>query len=64
MTEIPIWQKMNLTVEEAAMYSNIGQNRISDMINDPNCPFVLYVGRKRLIKRTAFEKFIESQVEI
>ena len=26
--EIPFWQKSNLTIEEAAAYSGIGENRI------------------------------------
>ena len=29
---VPIWQKMALTIEEAAAYSNIGINRIRDLI--------------------------------
>ncbi|MBO5484286.1 MAG: DNA-binding protein [Lachnospiraceae bacterium] len=62
--EIPIWEKMNLTVEEAAMYSNIGINKIDDMAKVPGCPFVLYVGRKKLIKRKEFEKYIEKSLEI
>ena len=31
---------------------------------DPRCPFVLFVGRKRLIKRKAFEAFIDKELEI
>lgn len=57
---IPIWEKQNLTIEEAAQYSNIGINRLSILIKDPNCNFVLHVGNKRLIKRKLFDKFIES----
>lgn len=52
---VPIWEKINLTIEEAAAYSNIGQNRIEEMAKQLNCPFVLYIGRKRLIKRKEFE---------
>lgn len=61
---VPIWEKMTLTVEEAAEYSNIGINKISDMLNEPACPFVLFNGRKRLVKRKEFEKYIEKIVEI
>lgn len=32
--------------------------------NQVNCPFVLYVGTKKLVKRKAFEEFIESRVAI
>ena len=56
MTEkIPLWEKANLTIEEAAEYSNIGQNRISELLKMPRCPFVLYVGKKKLVKRKEFE---------
>lgn len=34
------------------------------MLKQPNCPFVLYVGTKKLVKRKAFEEFIESKVVI
>ena len=49
--DIPTWEKINLTLDEAAAYSNIGVNRLSSLIRDPNCRFVLHVGTKNLIKR-------------
>ena len=62
--EIPVWEKMNLTLEEAAEYSNIGVNRLRALSNDPRCKFVVFVGKKRWIKRKEFEKFISEQIEI
>ncbi len=64
MKEVPIKDKLNLTVEEAAAYSNIGICKINEMTRDPKCPFVLYVGRKKLIKRIPFEKYINSALEL
>ena len=65
MTEkVPIYQKITLTIREAAEYSNIGINRIDQMLRTPNCPFVLFVGTKKLVKRKEFEEFIRSQIEI
>lgn len=61
---LPIDRKMLLSVREAAEYSNIGINKIDEMLKQPNCPFVLYVGTKKLVKRKAFEEFIESKVAI
>ena len=49
--KVPIHLKMNLTIREAAEYSNIGINKIDAMLRSPNCPFVLYVGTKKLVKR-------------
>ena len=60
MKEVPIWEKVNLTLEEAAAYSNIGINKLREITNDEHCGFVLYVGNKRLIKRRPFDHFIES----
>ena len=57
---VPIWHKQNLTLEEAAEYSNIGINRLTMLVKQPRCKFVLQVGSKRLIKRVLFDKFIES----
>lgn len=62
--DVPVWEKMNLTIEEAAAYSNIGINKIDEMAKAPNCSFVLYVGRKKLIKRKEFEQYIAKSVEI
>ena len=62
--KLPINHKCNLTIEEAAEYSNIGQNKISELLKIPNCTFVLYVGKKKLVKRKEFEDFISKSVEI
>lgn len=61
---VPIHQKIALTIREAAEYSNIGINKIDAMLRTPNCPFVLFVGSKKLVKRKEFEEYIRSQVAI
>lgn len=55
---VPIPQKLLLTVEEAAEYSNIGVHKIRDLLDEPDCDFVLRKGAYSLIKRTKFEKYI------
>lgn len=62
--EIPFWLKMNLTIREAAAYSNIGINKIENMLKEPKCDFVLYVGNKKLVKRKEFEQYISKSLEI
>ena len=52
MKEIPIWEKANLTLEEAVAYSGIGMGKLREITNDKDCNFVLWVGNKRLIKKT------------
>ena len=59
-----IKDKILLTVKEAAEYSGVGINRIQSLLRMPRCPFVLFVGRKKLIKRKAFEKYIEENIFI
>lgn len=57
---VPIYRKQNLTLEEAAEYSNIGINRLRIMLGDPRCTFHLLVGSKHLIKRKKFDEYIEN----
>ncbi len=61
---IPIYLKMTLTIREAAEYSNIGINKIDSMLRTPNCPFVLFVGSKKLVKRKEFEEYISRKLTI
>ena len=61
---LPIDRKMLLSIREAAEYSNIGINKIDELLKQPNCPFVLYVGTRKLVQRRAFEEFIEGRVAI
>ena len=61
---VPIPEKVLLSIREAAEYSNIGINKINSMLNTPNCPFALFVGTKKLVKRKKFEDFIQNQLII
>lgn len=57
---IPIWLKMNLSFQEAAAYSGIGEKRLREITEDPMCDFVIIVGekeKKKLIKRKEFEEW-------
>lgn len=63
-SKVPIWEKTTLTIREAAEYSNIGINKLESLLVSPMCNFVLYVGKKKLVKRKQFEQFIEKQIEI
>lgn len=64
MKEVPIKDKLNLTFEEAAAYSNIGINKLRSMADEPSCPFVLYIGKRKVIKRRKFERYIEKAIEV
>lgn len=61
---IPISERLTLTSKEAAAYSNIGVNKIDSLLKAPNCPFALYIGTKKLVKRREFEEFIRQKLVI
>lgn len=62
--DIPIWFKANLTIEEAAAYSGIGMAKLYEMTESEDCPFVLWIGSRRMIKRKVFDEYIERQYSI
>ncbi len=61
---MPIWHKTNLTITEAAMYSNIGLNKLREITDSEDCTFVLWVGTKRLIKRKLFDEYLKNTYSI
>ena len=57
-SECPVYEKSNLTLEEASAYFNIGIHKLREMTDSDRCPFVLWVGQKRLIKRKKLEEYL------
>lgn len=64
MKEVPIWEKDMLTLKEAAAYTNIGVNKLRELTHSEDCDFVIWVGKKRLIKRKKLEAFIDGSYSI
>ncbi|MCR5383149.1 MAG: excisionase family DNA-binding protein [Saccharofermentans sp.] len=62
--EVPIWEKALLTIDEASAYFNIGVNKLRELTNDENCPYVLWSGSRRLIKRKLFEEHLSDLYSI
>ena len=62
--DVKISEKVLLPIIEANAFSGIGLNKLRDLTNDPRCPFVFYVGKCKMIKRKAFERFLEEKIEI
>lgn len=59
--DIPIWRKYTLTVEEAAVYFRIGENKLRNLINEnKNANYLLWNGNRVQIKRVQFEHFIDG----
>ena len=55
---------LSIIKEEAAAYFNLGVNKLRELTGDDHCPFVLWNGSKRLIKRKALEEFLNTQYSI
>lgn len=59
--EIPVWEKYTLSIEEAAEYFRIGENKLRNIINkDKFAEFILWNGNRAQIKRKLFEKHIDK----
>ena len=60
-TDVPIWEKYTLTIEEAAKYFRIGENKLRKLAEEnPNAGWVIWNGNRIQIKRRFFEKVIDS----
>jgi len=58
--QIPFWNQYNLSIEEAAVYFRIGENKLRSLVNENrNADFILWNGNRALIKRKKFEQFID-----
>ena len=61
---VSIAEKSLLTPEEAAVYFNIGVNKVRSLTDGENCPYVLWSGNRRLIKRKPFEEYLYKKFSI
>jgi excisionase family DNA binding protein len=62
--EIPIWEKTNLTLAEASVYTGIGICKLREISDDETCGFVLWVGSKRLLKRKKLDEYLENAFSV
>lgn len=59
--DVPIWEKYTLTIEEAAKYFCIGENKLRRLAEENlNAGWVLQNGNRLQIKRKKFEKLIDE----
>ena len=57
---IPIWEKYTLSVEEAAAYFRIGENKLRRIISeDEDAGYILWNGNRPQIKRKLFEQYVD-----
>ena len=61
MQDIPFWVKYTLTIEEAALYFRIGENKLRRLVSEnKDAPYILWNGNRPQIKRAMFEKLVDS----
>lgn len=59
--KIPVWERYTLSVEEAAAYFRIGENKLRRIISeDKEADFIIWNGNRPQIKRKKFESFIDK----
>lgn len=61
MQEVPIYQKSTLTIEETTALTNIGRDKIKELMKNNDCNFYVKVGVKTLIKREMFIDYINKR---
>lgn len=57
---IPTWEKYTLSIEEAAAYFRIGENKLRRIVSEnKDAQFILWNGNRPQIKRRLFEEYID-----
>lgn len=57
---VPLCEKWLLSIEEAAAYFGVGQNRLAKLASQDGCKFVVFVGNTKRIKRKSLRSFWTS----
>ena len=59
--DVPIWERYTLTIEEAAKYFRIGENKLRRLAEEnKNANWLIMNGNRIQIKRKQFEKIIDT----
>lgn len=60
-TDIPIWERYTLTIEEASKYFRICENKLRRLAEEnKNANWLIMNGNRIQIKRKQFEKIIDT----
>ena len=64
-TDVPIWEKYTLSIEEASRYFRIGEEKLRRLAEENlDSGWVIVNGNRIQIKRKQFEKIIDTLDEI
>ncbi|HEU2888579.1 TPA: excisionase [Streptococcus pneumoniae] len=60
-TDIPIWERYTLTIEEASKYFRISENKLRRLAEEnKNANWLIMNGNRIQVKRKQFEKIIDT----
>ena len=60
-SDIPVWRKYTLSVQEAARYFRIGEKKMRKLIEEnPDANYILWNGTRPQIKRRLFEQYLDE----
>ena len=63
--QIPFYERYLMTVEETSAYFHIGSKKMYQMImENPEAPWLLLNGNRKMIKREMFARWIDQQTVI
>lgn len=63
-SQVPLWHRQNLSVEEAGIYTGLGSNNVYKLIKQDDCDFTFKIGSRTMIKRKRFEEYLEKLYSI
>ena len=57
---IPVWERYTLSIEEAAAYFRIGENKLRKIVSEnKDADYLFWNGNRPQIKRKKFEQLID-----
>ena len=60
-TDVPIWERYTLTIEEASKYFRIGEKKLRKLAEENlSSGWVIMNGNRMQIKRKQFEKIVDT----
>lgn len=60
-TDVPIWLKYSLTLEEASKYFRVGEKKLRKLVEEnPDADWFIMNENRIQIKRKPFEKFFDT----
>lgn len=60
--DVPLWHRPILSVAEATEYFGIGSNKIYELTEKENCPFVIWIGSKYSLQGTTQGRYLTGGV--